>query len=129
MPGPSQDEPHHEASSPERTLEERPHRSGWAGSLALAAGAALLLAVALQSGPSDSADPIARRASPGGTGLDPAQTLRAQAASAIDRKAWARCLELLDQAKEIDPAGEDTPAVQNARRLARKRLDAGDSPR
>src|ERR1700679_3862736 len=84
---------------------------GWFVPAALATGAALLLATALQSSLSDS-DAAARRVTPAGQhkGAQP-DTLRDEAANAIDHKAWSTCIELLDEAKEIDPAGDDMPAV------------------
>jgi DNA-directed RNA polymerase specialized sigma24 family protein len=47
-----------------------------------------------------------------------ARWLRGDAQAACDRGEWHRCLDTLDQAKVIDPAGDSLPAVGAARRMA-----------
>ncbi|AKV02713.1 hypothetical protein AKJ09_09376 [Labilithrix luteola] len=42
--------------------------------------------------------------------------------SATDDGGWKACLEGLDRAKALDPAGDNTPAVQTARRSAEEHL-------
>jgi hypothetical protein len=83
----------------------------------------LLIGTALQSGLSDSADDLTHGPARG-SGLDRPEALRVEAAGAIDHKAWTTCIELLDEAKALDPAGDEMPAVKNARRLAQKMLNA-----
>jgi hypothetical protein len=48
--------------------------------------------------------------------------LRERAMSACDAHEWRRCLELLDRAREDDPAGDDSPAVRTARDRAARGL-------
>jgi hypothetical protein len=48
-----------------------------------------------------------------------AARLREDGLTACDRHDWARCLELLDQAKELDPEGDRSPHIQDARRIAK----------
>jgi hypothetical protein len=56
-----------------------------------------------------------------------AEDLRYGAASAAVRGQWARCLELLDQAKRIDPEGDRTTEVQERRKLAERMLGGSDA--
>ncbi|WP_437931695.1 sigma factor [Sorangium sp. So ce291] len=60
--------------------------------------------------------------------LDPrdrARSLRAEALRACDEAAWRRCLDQLDEADRIDPAGRGAPDVAAARERA---LDALRTP-
>ncbi|XYI02864.1 RNA polymerase sigma factor [Sorangium sp. So ce1128] len=60
--------------------------------------------------------------------LDPrdrARLLRAEALRACDEAAWRRCLDQLDQADRLDPAGAGAPDVAAARKRA---LDALRAP-
>jgi hypothetical protein len=60
--------------------------------------------------------------------VEHAGSLRRQAARAIDAKAWSKALELLDEAKEVDAAGDATEEVRRMRRLAREGLGGGGGP-
>jgi len=51
-----------------------------------------------------------------------APSLRRQAATAIEAKEWRKALDLLDRAKKEDPAGDEAPAVQDARKAVRAGL-------
>jgi hypothetical protein len=51
-----------------------------------------------------------------------AEDLRNRAAEALEAGQWSRCLALLDLAKQKDPKGESAPAVQDARRIAARKL-------
>jgi DNA-directed RNA polymerase specialized sigma24 family protein len=57
--------------------------------------------------------------------LDRARFLRAEALRACDEAAWRRCLDQLDEADRLDPAGRGAPDVAAARERA---LDALRSP-
>jgi hypothetical protein len=55
--------------------------------------------------------------------LDRARALRAEAFQECDRAAWERCLERLDEAAAIDPAGDTEKDVTDARERARKAIE------
>jgi hypothetical protein len=48
--------------------------------------------------------------------------LRDEGLTACDHHDWALCLELLDRAKALDPQGDTTPHIQDARSSAHKAL-------
>lgn len=48
--------------------------------------------------------------------LDLAAVLRADAYEACGRAQWATCARELDEARDLDPAGEETPEVRAARK-------------
>jgi uncharacterized protein (DUF1778 family) len=58
-----------------------------------------------------------------------AAVLRSQAADALEAGQWARCLALLDEAKQKDPQGDEAPGVKDARRFARSKLGWVDGAR
>jgi hypothetical protein len=47
-----------------------------------------------------------------------AADLRRRATAACDAQRWSECLADLDQARDADPAGDDTPAVKSLRAKA-----------
>jgi hypothetical protein len=51
-----------------------------------------------------------------------ARTMRHDAAKAMEAKEWRKALDLLDRAKKVDPPGDEAPAVQDARKVARAEL-------
>jgi RNA polymerase sigma factor (sigma-70 family) len=55
--------------------------------------------------------------------LDRARALRAEALEACDKGAWQRCLDGLDEAAGLDPAGDREAAVQDARERAARALE------
>jgi DNA-directed RNA polymerase specialized sigma24 family protein len=62
--------------------------------------------------------------------MDRARALRADALRACDRSAWRECLDGLDRAKELDPAGDQAPEVGAARQNAAAGLrDEAPSPK
>ncbi len=66
-----------------------------------------------------------------GHGYNPVEyagSLRHQAARAVDAKARGKALELLDEAKRVDAAGDATEEVRRMRRLAREGLGGGGDP-
>ncbi|WP_437593690.1 sigma factor [Sorangium sp. So ce1000] len=56
--------------------------------------------------------------------LDRARSLRAEALRACDEAAFRRCLDQLDEADRLDPAGRDAPEVAAARERALEALRA-----
>ncbi len=57
--------------------------------------------------------------------LTPAQNavgLRSRATAECDAEAWQPCLDDLDQARALDPAGDDDQRVQTLRRRAEEHL-------
>jgi DNA-directed RNA polymerase specialized sigma24 family protein len=52
-----------------------------------------------------------------------ADVLRLQAVRACDVQQWAECLDALNQASALDPAGDANPDVQKATELARRHVD------
>ena len=55
--------------------------------------------------------------------LDRARALRAEAIQACDEAAWERCLERLDEAAGLDPAGDTAKDVVEARERARNAIE------
>ncbi len=76
--------------------------------LALAAG----VAVAIQS----SSPPVVGTPPPRGT-LQ-AEALRREASDACKSRSWKTCLDKLDEARALDPSGDETPDVQSLRHEA-----------
>jgi hypothetical protein len=58
-----------------------------------------------------------------------ASELRQRAFDACSREQWKECLAGLDEAKKLDPAGDEGAAVQAARRRAQQGAGAGTLPR
>jgi hypothetical protein len=57
-----------------------------------------------------------------------AATVREQGLAACGDHRWQECLDDLDRARDLDPAGDAAPQVQQARALARQAM-AGDAGR
>lgn len=57
-----------------------------------------------------------------------ARQMRDEALRSCDRGEWARCLDGLDRAQALDPAGDENPAVQSARQRARDALTQRPPP-
>jgi len=55
--------------------------------------------------------------------------LRLEATNACDAREWGRCVELLDQAAAVDPAGDGTAEVEATRARAAKGQDEEDHRR
>jgi hypothetical protein len=56
------------------------------------------------------------RADTNSTAVPRAADLRRRADEACDARRWKQCERFLDQARDLDPAGEQAPAVQARRR-------------
>lgn len=61
--------------------------------------------------------------------LDRARVLREMAFESCDRSAWKECLERLDEAKALDPAGDSDPRVGAARARATDAINDEDAPK
>lgn len=57
-----------------------------------------------------------------------ARAMREEATRAAARSDWARCLERLDAAKAIDPAGDRAPGVEALRQQARDAIERERAP-
>src|SRR5262249_47188051 len=57
-----------------------------------------------------------------------ARALRGHAFERCDASDWQACLDLLDEAKELDPAGDTAPDVTNARQRAHDALSPSPAP-
>jgi DNA-directed RNA polymerase specialized sigma24 family protein len=104
----------------------------WGGALVgLGVAVAVVLYLLLHRSPDAPAlpDPETRPLAPSATAsaeappianemLARAQAMRTQALEQCKGSHWAECLRGLDAAKALDPAGDDTPEVQNARAMA-----------
>lgn len=55
--------------------------------------------------------------------------LRLEATNACDARRWERCVELLDRAAAVDPAGDGTAEVQATRARAAKGVEEEDRKR
>jgi DNA-directed RNA polymerase specialized sigma24 family protein len=55
-----------------------------------------------------------------------AQTLRSEALRACQAREWDRCLARLEEARKLDPAGDEAPEVRAARARAEGALDEQD---
>ena len=60
--------------------------------------------------------------------LDRARALRAEAVRRCDEGDFRRCIDGLDDAKRLDPAGDSAPLVQEARRKAERALEPKLAP-
>jgi len=89
--------------------------------LALAAGVALTLYFASLPAPVGSAPPDAPAA-------ERAAAFRREAREACDAHRWAACLDKLDDARSLDPAGDKAPDIQALRRTASEPPPAGTRP-
>jgi len=79
--------------------------------LALAAAVALAIKVSLP-------EPVPIAIPPDDTPAGRAAALRADARKSCNAHRWPRCVDELDDAKELDPAGDDTPEIREMRRAA-----------
>jgi hypothetical protein len=63
-----------------------------------------------------------------GESAERAKAMRRGAAAALDAGKWRESIELLDQAKALDPAGDETPEATRIREAAREGLEKGSGP-
>jgi hypothetical protein len=90
-------------------------------SLGVAAAAGFALVIATASAPSPRGGPIGVP-SPTSTPASRVESLRRDAREACSKRSWQTCLDKLDEARTLDPKGDEAPAVQALRR------SAGDVP-
>ena len=113
-----------------RWMKER-----WLAELATAA-AVLLLALVLwhwlrrptTSPENIRPDEVASTKPPEPTPLERARALRAEAEQACQRSEWQPCLERLDEARRLDPAGDSSPEVTGLRERAQQALAPEPAP-
>lgn len=108
-----------------RWMKER-----WAAELAAVAAVVLLALIAwrLLREPPPTAVPVPQPVpevvpGPVDRRVEEGRRLRADALMACDQQAWERCLEGLDEAAALDPAGDEDAAVGGARQRASEALD------
>jgi DNA-directed RNA polymerase specialized sigma24 family protein len=61
--------------------------------------------------------------------LERARTLRADALKRCEARSWRACLDGLDEAARLDPAGDQAESIQRARTEARSRLQEQENPK
>jgi hypothetical protein len=121
-------EPRGERREPAKVLPFRQRAPGlWARVAAAAAVLGPVGYLAL-SEVGESITLVASGADAGAERLE-AAALRSEAADALETGQWAHCLALLDEAKRMDPKGDDAPGVRDARRIAMGKLGMGDASR
>jgi hypothetical protein len=107
--------------------KKRTSRPAWAP-VAAAAGLVLaLLGFAKLSGVFDADEHAPSSADPeDDKGHVAAEELRAQAAVALESGQWQHALELVDEAKKLDPRGDDAPGVEDVRRIAHRKMEESE---
>jgi DNA-directed RNA polymerase specialized sigma24 family protein len=104
-------------------------KTHWAREVALlgALGVIVTIAVLVWNRQRPQPEPIAN--DPHTVPLDPrAEPVRRQALERCDKGEWKECLEGLDAAKSLDPAGDARPEVQRARQASDKALSPVTPP-
>jgi hypothetical protein len=61
--------------------------------------------------------------------LEQARELRVTASKACAVRQWRECLDALDEAKKLDPDGDQTDAIREERSIANFALGLGDAGR
>jgi DNA-directed RNA polymerase specialized sigma24 family protein len=109
----------------QRVARLRRHfRARWAAQIAAAlAMGALIMWLMRPKPPVVAPVVVAPSAASAPTPPNPAIELRRFALELCEKKEWRPCLDGLDRAAGLDPAGEDTDAVKTARSLAAKGLE------
>lgn len=101
-------------------------KANWQREVALLAAVGVVITLAILVLRKPEPEPIAH--DPKALPAEPeAARLRKEAFAACDAKAWFSCLEGLDAAKRLDPAGDQAPAVAAARRAAEKAIAVPES--
>jgi DNA-directed RNA polymerase specialized sigma24 family protein len=106
----------------ELSAARRMARTSWAAFAAVAAVCVFAILLARNEPPKAGSAPPYH---PDESGTPRAQTteemlriVRRKALDACDRQEWAKCLEELDVARDVDPAGEKDEKIQRARAMA-----------
>ena len=93
-------------------------RVAWAAGALVAAAAAAVIAVEIGDGSRRGPEAIGPdRPGPAPTPLEQARRLREDGLVACGAQDWTACGTKLDEAKQLDPAGESDPRVIEARRI------------
>jgi DNA-directed RNA polymerase specialized sigma24 family protein len=112
----------------QRVSRMRRHlRARWAQAAAAVVVLALV-AFALYKLAGPRPEDIAREEAPPVTPEQRAAELRREAFEQCGGKQWQRCIETLDRAKALDPAGERDPRVEQARAAAATALEPKSEP-
>jgi DNA-directed RNA polymerase specialized sigma24 family protein len=110
------------------------YRARWAAALALLAAIAMVVAFALRRRPKEEIAPLPSpivpsaplaplpAPAPEATPEERAAELRNDAFEKCDSGRWRECIDGLDDAWRLDPAGDSTPTVQTRRRAAERAL-------
>ncbi len=103
----------------------RHFKANWQREVAILAALGVIITAALLFfvHRKDPNEPIAKEP------IDPrAAPTREKALERCNAYDWKACLDGLDEAKKLDPAGDDRPDVQDARRAAAKALEPAPAP-
>jgi DNA-directed RNA polymerase specialized sigma24 family protein len=117
-----------EARVPAATVRQRVarlrrhYRARWAAQIAAAITLGVLITLALRprKEPPPVTAPVASASAPV---PNPAIELRRFALTQCEKKQWSACLDGLDRAAELDPAGDQSQAIGDARSAAKKALE------
>ena len=119
----------------QRVSRLRKHfRERWAADLAALAALGIVTVLLVVWWKKSHEEPIARPDDSGSalphelTPFERAQDERKRALAACDALQWQSCLDGLDRAKALDPAGDAAENVQNARKLAQDALTPAPEP-
>ena len=119
----------------QRVSRLRKHfRERWAADLAALAALGVVTVLLVMWWKKSREEPIARPDDSGSalphelTPFERAQDERKRALAACDALQWQSCLDGLDRAKALDPAGDAAENVQNARKLAQDALTPAPAP-
>jgi len=99
------------APAPEATKRHRSARTRWVAALAAAAVAIVVIAIAIPK------PDVVTHGRPSPEELSQAADLRRKAFEACDAQRYKECREGLDQARTLDPEGEQAPEVKAHRRV------------
>ena len=117
------------------------YRARWAAALALLVAIAVVLSLALRRRPKEEIAPLPSPIvpsaplaplpppAPEATPEERAAELRHDAFEKCDDGHWRDCIDGLDDASRLDPAGDSAPAVQTRRRAAERALAPAPSAR
>ncbi|MBW2528240.1 MAG: sigma-70 family RNA polymerase sigma factor [Deltaproteobacteria bacterium] len=105
-------------------------RQRWARELASAAGVVLLVLLGWWAWTEPAKPRVVREGWPPSRSpaAERAVELRREALEACDAERWSACLDRLDRARRLDPAGADDPAIRAARRRASEALATPPPP-
>jgi hypothetical protein len=97
----------------EEKRQRRQQVLSYVGGVATAAAVTLAVRATTTTTPTGPVGPTATATA----AKSPAEVIRSEAFEACGRGRWDECARRLDEAKKLDPDGENDPDVRNARRL------------